>query len=102
MQVAIDDFGTGWSSLSYLRHFPVDALKIDKSFVQEITTHHRPAPIVSAIISMGKGLNLRVIAEGVETGINSPSCRWMRAARAEILLSPPLAAPQFVGLLKQQ
>jgi diguanylate cyclase (GGDEF)-like protein/PAS domain S-box-containing protein len=67
VQLAIDDFGTGWSSLSYLRHFPIDALKVDKSFVQEITPGSTVAPIVSAVISMAKSLKRRVIAEGVET-----------------------------------
>ncbi len=67
VQIAIDDFGTGCSSLSYLRDFPIDALKVDKSFVQEITSGSTPAPIVSAVISMGKSLKHRVIAEGVET-----------------------------------
>ena len=67
VKLAIDDFGTGWSSLSYLRQFPIDALKVDKSFVQEITSRSRTAPIVTAVISMGKSLNHRVIAEGVET-----------------------------------
>jgi diguanylate cyclase (GGDEF)-like protein len=67
VQIAIDDFGTGYSSLSYLRQFPIDVLKIDQSFVHEITANPDRTPIVSAVISMGKGLNHRVIAEGVET-----------------------------------
>lgn len=67
VQLTIDDFGTGWSSLSYLRQFPIDALKIDKSFVHEITSGSPTAPLVTAVISMGKSLNHRVIAEGVET-----------------------------------
>src|SRR6476619_6492079 len=67
VQLAIDDFGTGWSSLSYLRQLPVDAMKIDKSFVQEITAGSNAGPIVSAIINMARSLEYRVVAEGVET-----------------------------------
>jgi diguanylate cyclase (GGDEF)-like protein/PAS domain S-box-containing protein len=67
IQVSVDDFGTGYSSLSYLQKFPLDAIKIDQSFVRQITTTPEETTLVSAIISMGQSLKLRVIAEGVET-----------------------------------
>jgi diguanylate cyclase (GGDEF)-like protein/PAS domain S-box-containing protein len=67
VQLAIDDFGTGFSSFTYLRRFPVDALKVDQSFVQEITADSAGVNLVSARINIGKSLNHRVVAEGVET-----------------------------------
>ncbi|MEA2614867.1 MAG: hypothetical protein QOE72_650 [Chloroflexota bacterium] len=67
VRVAIDDFGTGYSMLDTLRHFPGDTLKIDKGFVDELVTGGDRAPLLGAIIAMGHGLGLRVVAEGVET-----------------------------------
>ncbi|MGL5194215.1 MAG: bifunctional diguanylate cyclase/phosphodiesterase [Chroococcales cyanobacterium] len=65
--ISLDDFGTGYSSLSSLKHFPLDQLKIDRSFIQEVTTESPDAAIIEAIVTLGHGLNLEVMAEGVET-----------------------------------
>ena len=67
VRLAIDDFGTGFSSFSYLRRFPMDTLKVDKSFVHEITPTSEDTTFVSAMINIGRSLNQRVTAEGVET-----------------------------------
>lgn len=67
VHLALDDFGTGYSSLSYMRRFPIDTLKIDRSFVKYIVTDAADASVVSAVINMGKSMNTLVVAEGVET-----------------------------------
>ena len=64
--LAIDDSGTGYSSLNYLRHFPIDVLKIDQTYVRDSTTDTDDATIVTAVIGLGRSLRQRVIAEGVE------------------------------------
>jgi diguanylate cyclase (GGDEF)-like protein/PAS domain S-box-containing protein len=67
LKLALDDFGTGYSSLNHLKRFPIDTLKIDRSFVRSVTTNSDDASIVSAVINMGKNLHMRVVAEGIET-----------------------------------
>jgi EAL domain-containing protein (putative c-di-GMP-specific phosphodiesterase class I) len=67
VHVALDDFGTGYSSLSYLRHFPLDTVKIDRSFIRNVTSDPEDATIVKAMIDLGHNLKLTLTAEGVET-----------------------------------
>jgi diguanylate cyclase (GGDEF)-like protein len=101
VQVAIDDFGTGYSSLSYLQKFPVDALKIDQSFVRQIGTTGGDTPIVSAVISMARSLKLRVVAEGVETPEELAFLRADQCDEAQgYYFSRPVPAEQFARLLK--
>ena len=101
VQVAIDDFGTGYSSLRHLRQFPIDALKVDHSFVHDITVDPAGTSIVSAVINMGRSLGHRVIAEGVETQEQLAFLRSQRCAEGQgYYFSRPLAAEQFERLLE--
>jgi diguanylate cyclase (GGDEF)-like protein/PAS domain S-box-containing protein len=101
VQVSVDDFGTGYSSLSYLQKFPLDALKIDQSFVRWITTNPNEATLVSAIIHMGQSLHLRVIAEGVETAEDLAFLKAHNCDEAQgYYFSRPVPAEQFAKLLE--
>ena len=100
VKLSVDDFGTGYSSLSYLQRFPIDVLKIDQSFVQKIESAKDDGIIVSAIISMGNSLKLKVVAEGVET----PSqLAFLIARNCEegqgYFFSHPLTAEKLAALL---
>jgi diguanylate cyclase (GGDEF)-like protein/PAS domain S-box-containing protein len=101
IKVAIDDFGTGYSSLSYLLKFPVDALKIDQSFIRQISTAGDDTTIVTAVIGMARGLKLRVVAEGVET---LEELEFLRAHRCDEAqghyFSRPVLPRQFARLLR--
>jgi EAL domain-containing protein (putative c-di-GMP-specific phosphodiesterase class I) len=101
VQLAVDDFGTGYSSLSYLRKFPIDALKIDQSLVRQITATPGDTAIVAAIISMGRSLRLRVVAEGVET---QPELAFLQSHQCDeaqgYYFSRPVLPQQFAKLLE--
>ena len=101
VHLAVDDFGTGYSSLSYLRKFPIDALKIDQSFVNQIATTPDETTIVTAAISMGRSLKLRVVAEGVETREQLDFLQAQQCEEAQgYYFSPPVPPQQFAKLLQ--
>jgi EAL domain-containing protein (putative c-di-GMP-specific phosphodiesterase class I) len=102
VKLSIDDFGTGYSSLSYLRRFPIDQLKIDRSFVQDVTLNNDDdaAAIVAAIVSLANTLKLEIVAEGVETAeqartLVGQGCRIMQG----FLFSKPIPAAEITRLL---
>jgi diguanylate cyclase (GGDEF)-like protein len=102
VHLAIDDFGTGYSSLSYLRSFPINSLKVDRSFVREVTSRSDDAAIVTAVIAMAHSLKLRVIAEGVESEAH---LEWLHARNCDEVqgyhFSRPVPAEAAAKLLEK-
>lgn len=99
---SIDDFGTGYSSLSYLKRLPLDVLKVDQSFVRDLSTDTNDAAIVETILAMARHLNLKTIAEGVETPEQLAFLESVGCARYQgYLFSPPVTAEDFRILLQR-
>lgn len=102
VRVSIDDFGVGHSSLNYLKHFPIDAVKIDQSFIKELHTNPNVAATAGAIIAMAHSLKLQVVAEGVETleqldFLRSLDCDEMQG----YFISPPVTRDKFTEMLRE-
>lgn len=101
--LAIDDFGTGYSSLSHLSNFPVDVLKIDRAFIQHMHHSSTDASIVRLVVQLAKGLNFKVVAEGVETESQYQQLKlWDCNLIQGFLFSQPLPAPQFASLVMEE
>jgi EAL domain-containing protein (putative c-di-GMP-specific phosphodiesterase class I) len=101
IRLAIDDFGTGYSSMSLMKQFPIDTIKIDRSFVRDLPNDSEDQAITQAIISMGKALGMTVVAEGVETVeqqafLRSHACDQMQG----YLFSKPLPPAELASLLR--
>lgn len=103
VRISIDDFGTGYSSLSYLKRFPIDTVKIDQNFVRDLSEGTNDGAIITAVISMARALNLRVVAEGVET---EAQLAFLRRENCEVvqgfLHSRPVPAAEFESSLRSR
>jgi len=101
IKIAIDDFGTGYSSLNYLKRLPIDTLKIDQSFIRDMSNSEEDSSIIKAIIAMAKGLNLNIISEGVETEAQLEQLKAWRCKNMQgFLFGRPMPDTQAVDMLK--
>jgi EAL domain-containing protein (putative c-di-GMP-specific phosphodiesterase class I) len=101
VRLAIDDFGVGYSSLTHLKRFPIDTLKVDRSFIRDLPQNAEDRALTEAIIAMGKSLKLTVVAEGVETKeqqtfLRDRDCDEMQG----FFFSKPIPSDEFAGLLR--
>lgn len=102
IQISIDDFGTGFSSLNQLQRLPISDVKLDRSFIRGITHDDKKSSIVRAIIELAHSMNMKVVAEGVETGEESQFCKDLKCDELQgFLFSRPLPAEQFEDLLRK-
>jgi EAL domain-containing protein (putative c-di-GMP-specific phosphodiesterase class I) len=103
IHLSLDDFGTGYSSLAYLKRFPVDKLKIDRSFISDLAHDADDQAIASTIVSMGRSLRLQVLAEGIETAEQLALLQQMGCAQGQgYYFSRPVTAGQLTEMLRQQ
>ena len=101
--LAIDDFGTGYSSMSLVKKFPIDVLKIDRSFVREVTRDSGDRAIADAIIALGRALDLTIVAEGVETAEQEAFLRAHNCDEVQgYLISKPIPPDEFAAFLATQ
>ena len=102
LHIALDDFGTGYSSLSYLARLPINSLKIDRSFVMQMSKGPEQMAIVAAVVSLARALNLKVVAEGVETEEQANLLRLLRCDEAQgYLFGRPVPPEELEGKLLQ-
>jgi len=102
VRLALDDFGTGYSSLAQIKQFPIDTLKVDRSFIRNLSQNSEDKAIIEAIIAMGKTLSLNVVAEGVETMSQDEFLREHVCDEMQgFYFSKPVAPEQFADLLRK-